>query len=335
MSNYFDSYDEESNKNYEISLFQFPKNFHEKINDSINVNFSFKNSHGEDDESYFEKTPQQDLELNIKPKFQLEFSFGDYSDKKTKPNTQTKTQKEKTEEIEIKRNEFPEFTNQYHLNFDINNIIPINNNNEIIIKENEAEPKSFLNKKTNRGRKKKDEKDLDDSRHGKDSEDNIMRKIKTHLVDQIVILLNKSLNDKEKKFLKIDKTINENLKRDFNMQLMEKTIKTIFTETKISSKYKKNDDIYYNKKLIQKIFDEKTEYNTINLLQKKFIEMLRFIRENNLKEFLDSIQKKESKNPNNQEYINSIKGLFFRYEDWFSDKKGRNREKKTYDEIGI
>ena len=335
MSNYFDSYDEESNKNYEISLFQFPKNFHEKINDSMNVNFCFKNSHGEDDESYFEKTPQQDLELNIKPKFQLEFSFGDYSDKKTKPNTQTKTQKEKTEEIEIKRNEFPEFTNQYHLNFDINNIIPINNNNEIIINENDVEPKSLLNKKTNRGRKRKDEKDLDDSRHGKDSEDNIMRKIKTHLVDQIVILLNKSLNDKEKKFLKIDKTINENLKRDYNMQLMEKTIKTIFTETKISSKYKKNDDIYYNKKLIQKIFDEKTEYNTINLLQKKFIEMLRFIRENNLKEFLESIQKKESKNPNNQEYINSIKGLFFRYEDWFSDKKGRNREKKTYDEIGI
>ena len=335
MTNYFDSYDEESIKNYEISLFQIPKNFHEKINDSMNVNFSFKNSHGEDDESYFEKTPQQDLELNIKPKFQLEFSFGDYSDKKTKPNTQTKTQKEKTEEIKIKRNEFPEFTNQYHLNFDINNIIPINNNNEIIIKENEVEPKSLLNKKTNRGRKRKDEKDLDDSRHGKDSEDNIMRKIKTHLVDQIVILLNKSLNDKEKKFLKIDKTINENLKRDYNMQLMEKTIKTIFTETKISSKYKKNDDIYYNKKLIQKIFDEKTEYNTINLLQKKFIEMLRFIRENNLKEFLESIQKKESKNPNNQEYINSIKGLFFRYEDWFSDKKGRNREKKTYDEIGI
>ena len=335
MTNYFDSYDEESIKNYEISLFQIPKNFHEKINDSMNVNFSFKNSHGEDDESYFEKTPQQDLELNIKPKFQLEFSFGDYSDKKTKPNTQTKTQKGKTEEIEIKRNEFPEFTNQYHLNFDINNIIPINNNNEIIIKENDVEPKSLLNKKTNRGRKRKDEKDLDDSRHGKDSEDNIMRKIKTHLVDQIVILLNKSLNDKEKKFLKIDKTINENLKRDYNMQLMEKTIKTIFTETKISSKYKKNDDIYYNKKLIQKIFDEKTEYNTINLLQKKFIEMLRFIRENNLKEFLDSIQKKESKNPNNQEYINSIKGLFFRYEDWFSDKKGRNREKKTYDEIGI
>ena len=75
-----------------------------------------------------------------------------------------------------------------------------------------------MNKKTNRGRKRKDEKDLDDSRHGKDSEDNIMRKIKTHLVDQIVILLNKSLNDKEKKFLKIDKTINENLKRDYNMQ---------------------------------------------------------------------------------------------------------------------
>ena len=162
-----------------------------------------------------------------------------------------------------------------------------------------------------------------------------MRKIKTHLVDQMVILLNKSLNDKEKKFLKIDKSINENLKKDFNMQLMEKPIEDIFSETPISSKYKKNVDIFYNKKLIQKIFKENSEYNTINLLHKKFLEMLRFIRENNLKEFLDSIQKKESKNPNNQEYINSIKGLFFRYEDWFGDKKGRNREKKANNEIGI
>jgi hypothetical protein len=163
----------------------------------------------------------------------------------------------------------------------------------------------------------------------------MMRKIKCHFFNHINSSLNSSLTNKTQTFLKLDNFINENLKRDYNMQLMEKTIKTIFTETKISSKYKKNDDIYYNKKLIQKIFDEKTEYNTINLLQKKFIEMLRFIRENNLKEFLESIQKKESKNPNNQEYINSIKGLFFRYEDWFSDKKGRNREKKTYDEIGI
>ena len=146
-------------------------------------------------------------------------------------------------------------------------------------------------------------------------------------MEQIVIILNNSLNDKTNPFYKIDKEINENLKKDFNMQLMEKTIAKIFSETPISSKYKKNFDSLYNQKKIRKIFDENIEYNTIDLLQKKFIDMLKFIRENNLNEFLNSIKKKERKNPNVEGYLNSIQELFFNYENWFDVKKGRNREK--------
>ena len=317
-----ESFDEQE-KHYEISLFNNQKNYTEKIDESVNESFPMMKSHREDDESFFEKNPQPDLYLNIKPKLPMDILLGENTDKKTKPNTITKTKKEKTEEIEIK-NDIPEPNNENIFSFGINDI---NNNNEINFEQNDIEPKSFLGKKKNRGRKKKEERYLDDSGHGKYSEDNIMRKIKTHLMDQIVIILNNSLNDKTNPFYKIDKEINENLKKDFNMQLMEKTIAKIFSETPISSKYKKNFDSLYNQKKIRKIFDENIEYNTIDLLQKKFIDMLKFIRENNLNEFLNSIKKKERKNPNVEEYLNSIQELFFNYENWFDVKKGRNREK--------
>ena len=319
----FDSYDEQD-KNYEMSLFNNQKNYNEKIDDSVNENFPMLKPQREDDESFLEKNPQQDLYLNIKSKLPMDILLGEISDKKTKPNTKTKTQKEKEEGKEIK-NELSESNNENIFSFGINNIN--NNNDEIIFEENDLEPKSLLGKKKNRGRKKKDDLVLDDSGHGKNHEDNKMRKIKTHLMDQIVIILNNSLNDKTTLFYKIDKKINENLKKDFNMQLMEKTIANIFSETPISSKYKKNVDTLYNKKKIQKIFDENIEYNTINLLQKNFLEMLKFIRKNNLNEFLNSIRKKENKNPNVEEYLSSIKELFFNYENWFDLKKGRNRDK--------
>lgn len=242
-----ESFDEQE-KNYEISLFNNQKNYTEKIDESVNESFPMMKSHREDDESFFEKNPQPDLYLNIKPKLPMDILLGENTDKKTKPNTITKTKKEKTEENEIK-NDIPGPNNENIFSFGINDI---NNNNEINFEQNDIEPKSFLGKKKNRGRKKKEERYLDDSGHGKYSEDNIMRKIKTHLMDQIVIILNNSLNDKTNPFYKIDKEINENLKKDFNMQLMEKTIAKIFSETPISSKYKKNFAKLYNQKKYKK-----------------------------------------------------------------------------------
>ena len=50
-------------------------------------------SYREDDESYFEKNPQQDLYLNIKPKLPMYILLGENTDKKTKPNKITKNQK--------------------------------------------------------------------------------------------------------------------------------------------------------------------------------------------------------------------------------------------------
>ena len=314
---------EEQDKNYDISLFN-PKNDNEKINESVNTYFPFMKTNLEDDESFFGKNPQQNLDLNIKPKIQAENLFGENYDKKTKPNTTT-LHKEKSEENEIKLN-ISEDNHILIFNFDDNNI-----------EEKEEQSISLLGKKKNRGRRKKDAKRTNDEGHGKNSEDNKMRKIKTHLMDIIVNIINESLKDKTYPIYKIDKEINECLKREYNMELMKRTLSDIFSNTPVSSKYKKNTDRFYNYNIIQKILNDKIELNTIDILNKKFLEMLIYVRENKLNEFLNSIKKKESKsqNINLEEYINSIKKLFFRYEDWFRDKKGRTREKKPKNEDDI
>ena len=58
--------------------------------------------------------------------------------------------------------------------------------------------------------------------------------------------------------------------------------------------------------------------------------MINIIKKEYLDEFLDTIKQKENerKNSNIEEYMESLREIFLRYEDWFKNKKGRNREKK-------
>ena len=181
-----------------------------------------------------------------------------------------------------------------------------------------------------RGRKKKMISKLIKSGHNKNNEDNIMRKIKTHLFEYIVNQLNLSLSDKRKKFYKIDKSLSENLKKDFNMELMEKRIFDIFMNTKISKKYKRISDKFYNAKLINTILAENIEKETIKLLSMKIIDMINFIIENQLEEFLSIIENKEKgiDESNNEEYMSLLRKVLINYENWFSIKRGRVRLKK-------
>ena len=150
-----------------------------------------------------------------------------------------------------------------------------NNTNEFLSKKTKRERKSKdifeINKSTstnnesfsnknNRGRKKKDA--TYKGNHTKFTDDNMMRKIKCHFFNHINTSLNNSLIDKKESFLKLDNLINENLKKDFNMELMSKTIKDIYQNSKISNKYKnkKNDS---NKELVEKIYTENKEIETI------------------------------------------------------------------------
>ena len=181
-----------------------------------------------------------------------------------------------------------------------------------------------------RGRKKKMISKLIKSGHNKNNEDNIMRKIKTHLFEYIVNQLNLSLSDERKKFYKIDKSLSENLKKDFNMELMEKRIFDIFMNTKISKKYKRISDKFYNAKLINTILAENIEKETIKLLSMKIIDMINFIIENQLEEFLSIIENKEKgiDESNSEEYMSLLRKVLINYQNWFSIKRGRVRLKK-------
>ena len=156
-----------------------------------------------------------------------------------------------------------------------------------------------------------------------------MKKIKARLNDLQVDLLNNSLEDKSYEFHKIDKSVSENLQRAYNLELNQRILSKIFEEEKVNGRYAK----YSNAYLVNKILKEQKEFKTIKLLNLKYIEMVNLIQENYLDEFLASIKEKEKKeitndNQNIDEYMESIKEIFLRYEDWFMNKKGRIRKKK-------
>ena len=199
--------------------------------------------------------------------------------------------------------------------------------------------KKLLTNKTNRtkitnsdkkqGRKAKD--DEEKGEHDKFDQDNMMRKIKSNFFRYIHDFINENICNKDNKLLRLDSHLNEKLKRDFNLKLMDKTFKNLYENTKISKKYKTKDSDE-NKKIINKIYYEESdkEYKAISLLDKTYRELYRYFIENYLNEFLEKVRNEEEKNSkeskeNIDEYINNLKILCLSYKEWFYNKKGRNR----------
>ena len=210
--------------------------------------------------------------------------------------------------------------------------------NELLINKSEKETIETKLLKKKRGRKTKAIANLKDEKevHSKYKEDNLMRKIRTHLFEFIVVLLNISLNDKTYIFHKIDKKVSENLKKDFNLSLNERTLLDIFQNEKMNGRYKN----FSNKYLIEKLLKEQKEVETLKLLNLKFLEIYELIKNNYLQKYLDTIEQKEQKeqkentldNWSIDEYLQAIRTLFLGYEAWFKNKKGRKREKKVKQE---
>ena len=217
-----------------------------------------------------------------------------------------------------------------------------NNSNEFLSKKTKREKKSkdifeiskststnneSFSMKKNRGRKKKNV--TDKGNHTKFTDDNMMRKIKCHFFNHINTRLNNSLKDKKESFLKLDNLINENLKKDFNMELMNKTNKDIYQNSKISNKYKnrKNDS---NKELVEKIYTENKEIDAIKILDTTYIELFSELMQNNMDKFCNEIISKEEKNglPREQSstFLDKMKILCINYKDWFEKKRGRERK---------
>ena len=193
----------------------------------------------------------------------------------------------------------------------------LNSNNENSIKQNK------------KGRKKK--KEIFKGNHTKHTADNIIRKIKCHFFNYINNNLNKNLVDKKQVFYKLDNFVNENLKKDYNIKLMNLTIKDIYLTSNISNKYKKHgNDI--NKKLIEKIYSNNNETEVIKILEKTYIETFNDLVKNDLDNFCNRIMKKDEKNGLSQteaiDYLKNIKHLCLKYESWFMEKKGRRDKGK-------
>ena len=214
-------------------------------------------------------------------------------------------------------------------------------------KEQKEEPKEekteqdkiFYNQKENsstkpRGRRKKDETYNDEPEHDKFKPDNIIQKIKTFYFKYVLEMLNNSLNDNHYKFYPLDKTLNVNLKKDFNEELMKRTIYDIFMNSDLNERHKGGD--YSNKNLINKILEEKSEIETIKILNMKYIEILDYIRQKDREYFLEKIRAKEKKNKGHQIdlYMKEVSFMLDDYENWFGRKNGRvvnkNKKKKIF-----
>ena len=188
-------------------------------------------------------------------------------------------------------------------------------------------------KKTNCGRKKKES--LIKGNHNKYSEDNIIRKIKTNFFKFINEYLNKKLKNKNYQFLKLDSTINENLKKDYNEKLMETKIKDLYYNASISSKYRTKKKKYSdaNRNLIEEIFNKMEENDVISILDLSYLDLFEEFRNNYLEKFLEHIRDEEVKKNELENdinaYLENIRNLCLNYEEWFKNKKGRDRSKNN------
>lgn len=231
-----------------------------------------------------------------------------------------------------------EFDNNDDNNVDNNDqnkddIINIEKEEKII--EEKTETKKKIKKENNgikKGRRRNDESYIETADHNKFNKDNIMRKIKSFFFKYILIILNGTLKNKYYKFYPLNSSLNEDLKKDFNEKLLKRTIRDIFENSELCKRNINRENA--NKLLIQKIFKENTEKTVINILNSTYNDILDYVRDIQLENFLGMIRKKELKNKKNtlevvESYMKEVKELLLNYEKWFGEKLVRNYEKKN------
>ena len=202
------------------------------------------------------------------------------------------------------------------------------------------------NKEIAKGRKKKFEKP---GKHNKFSEDNIVRKIKTNMFDVLLRFINASIKGNEieicekktKKIISIkpfllkpDQEIIRNISVEFNLELLDSKLKTIFSQD-VSQKVK-NHGLDKNKKLIEEMYREKKQKKTIDILNMTLHQCFEQINpdknkykeleglEIEFKKVIENLEKIET-----QEYIDKFVDLVNSYRDYFDEKKPRQTKKNA------
>ena len=176
-------------------------------------------------------------------------------------------------------------------------------------------------------------------KHNKFAYDNMTRKLKTHLFESILVLLNASLREDEVKnhkknskkrivigpfFVKITQKIIRETTVKHNQKLLSKQIRVIFSN-KVSKRYKK----YNNEKLIKKIEREEIKTKTIKILKRTFLDCLKHFRgsekkyeelaglKNEYDNFIDQLRNKGEKEENIEKYKKFVEG----FEEYYGEKK--------------
>ena len=223
--------------------------------------------------------------------------------------------------------------------------------------QNDLKPKNPIIKyiNTRKGRKSKNSKTDQESKHTKFSEDNMMRKIKNKIIESSRLLVNKLFIDELKdvkdkvyfnckEFRKIKGSFSQELNIKFNLYFYQMKIKEIFS-LELSHKYTAIDN-HSNKELINYIFSEpnkdlfhKTKkildmpfhqyYHDIFLGEEKNWKQAYGIAEDDIKYqieyLLESLKEEEGEDAiNNEAYAHSINNLARDYEKFFLSKKTRN-----------
>jgi len=287
--------------------------------------FSLENSINENFEKNFSQNQINNLSDNpmndilsssqIYENVGFEFDF-DLNNIQELPKDQNNNEEKDNQVFTSTKITFPKIANKINDNKEIINII---------LEESKNENK---NKGKKLGRKRKNEER--EAFHTKDRDDNQMRKVKTYIMNFILDYLNKSIVYNRKKFLKINKNVNECLRKDFNMSLMQMTIKDIFVQNKINETYndfKKERNL--NQDLIKEIFEKNEDIETIKILNMKYIDLVIIYRTEFLNQFISDLTKKEIRAEGKKEkvesYVEQLKYLLLNYEDWFEQKKGKDK----------
>ena len=200
----------------------------------------------------------------------------------------------------------------------------------------EIEPKkdgNLLGKKCGRKPKNEPKNEKDQFTHSRNNTDNIFNKIKRVIFKYIIEKVNGSLRFTYKRFLNFNTDISKNLKKDYNIELMEKTIKQIFEENTPSNRSDiSNEEVKNkNKLIIKEIFDKNEETETIKILNTKFIDL--FKEDETKKYIINDIKHKEKRKEimtdidNLDDYMKTVKYFLENFEISFIEKKGRNHRK--------
>ena len=286
-------------------------------------------------------------------------SIQDQEKEKKIPNSIQDQEKEKgipnSIQDQEKEKKIPNSIQDQEIEKESNIKIEIDNNKEFVQKKRKRQNKNNQVLKENQKCGRKNKKSLEERTHTKYNEDNMITKIKVVIINSILVLLNSCFihinfsTGSSPKFLKIEPDKYNTIKKDKNLEMLDLTIRELLSNEICTKNYTEDDN--HNIELINKIYKEKVETDIINILNLTFRDFLnlfrlkiskelekkisdiKYIKEKfmNITGFIEKIKQQEKKKGETDEkineYINRLVDLCGRYENWFNDKKGRERKK--------